>query len=98
MNKESEKTKDKIQPNWYNINGIWYHCLTTKEGDRYINGKLQSTKEDDPHLVSDGLVEKSLAIALGMAMFSEVQDSGLSKFIDVEQLKRTVTYKKLVSR
>ena len=31
-----------IQPNWYKINGMWYHCLTTMDGKRYINGALQT--------------------------------------------------------
>jgi hypothetical protein len=30
-----------IYPNWYKINGIWYHCVTDKDGNRYIDGKLQ---------------------------------------------------------
>ena len=31
----------KIQPNWYKINGIWYHCVTLNN-NRYINGELQN--------------------------------------------------------
>lgn len=36
-----------IQPNWYNIKGTWYHCITTENGDRYVNGKIQKPKEDE---------------------------------------------------
>jgi hypothetical protein len=38
MNKE-------IQPNWYKIKGIWYHCITTENGDRYVNGEKQNRYE-----------------------------------------------------
>jgi len=39
MNKE-------IQPNWYKIKGIWYHCITAENGDRYVNGEKQYAKND----------------------------------------------------
>lgn len=35
-----------IQPNWYKIKGIWYHCITTENGDRYVNGEKQN-KDDE---------------------------------------------------
>ena len=31
----------KVWTHWYKINGIWYHCLTTDDGCRYIDGKIQ---------------------------------------------------------
>ena len=30
-----------IQDNWYKINGVWYHCITLDNGERYIDGVLQ---------------------------------------------------------
>lgn len=30
-----------IQPNWYKINGEWYHCVTDENGIRYVNGIKQ---------------------------------------------------------
>jgi len=33
-----------IYPNWYKIEGIWYHCITLSDGKRYVNGKLQEDK------------------------------------------------------
>ena len=42
MDKETKMRKRKIQPNWYKIKGIWYHCITTENGDRYVNGKNQT--------------------------------------------------------
>ena len=35
-----------IQPNWYKIKGIWYHCITVENGDRYVNGEKQYAKND----------------------------------------------------
>ena len=34
-----------IQPHWYKIKGIWYHCITTENGDRYVNGENQNKDE-----------------------------------------------------
>jgi hypothetical protein len=31
-----------IQPHWYKIKGIWYKCITTENGDRYVNGEKQN--------------------------------------------------------
>jgi len=30
-----------IQPDWYKINNIWYHCVTLEDGSRYVNGIKQ---------------------------------------------------------
>jgi hypothetical protein len=30
----------KIQPNWYKIKSLWYHCITIGE-QRYVNGVKQ---------------------------------------------------------
>ena len=34
-----------IQPHWYKIKGIWYHCITTENGDRYVNGEKQNVDD-----------------------------------------------------
>ena len=31
----------KIQPNWYKINGVWYHCITVDD-KRYVHGEEQN--------------------------------------------------------
>jgi len=36
--------KVKINRDWYKINNRWYHCCTTADGRRYINGILQEDK------------------------------------------------------
>jgi len=33
------------QPHWYKIKGIWYHCITTENGDRYVNGEKQNVDD-----------------------------------------------------
>ena len=33
-----------IQPDWYKIKGVWYHCVSDGE-KRYVNGKLQTDCE-----------------------------------------------------
>ena len=39
-NKEHMK-QQRIQPNWYKIDNVWYHCMSI-DGVNYINGKEQS--------------------------------------------------------
>ena len=38
---KTKKMDKEIQPNWYKIKGIWYHCITAENGDRYVNGEKQ---------------------------------------------------------
>jgi predicted RNase H-like HicB family nuclease len=38
-NKDPLMKGQKIQPNWYYINGMWYHCINV-DGKHYVNGVL----------------------------------------------------------
>ena len=44
LKEDADEIDIKIAPDWYKINNTWYHCITLENGDRFINGELQSNE------------------------------------------------------
>ena len=36
-----------IQPNWYKIQGMWHHCMSFDNGERYVDGIIQTENQSE---------------------------------------------------